>query len=141
MGDIKYPINELMKMMLTRPTIVNPANGKNGSTKGNESATAPRLYPVSVPSRKGIRITIATAGNARLLIISVISTGVPETLIISRKIIIPKIASARFQVNDFFMTPRYVLVSILRRKNKRRRLTDTPIKKHLVSERPTNFKG
>lgn len=104
-GEIRYPIRELIKRRLVKPRSCSPVKAKNDSTSGYERATAPRLYPVRVPRRSGMRITMKSAGNARFCIVSVIKTCIWEMRIISRRIIIPNIAMAKFHVNDFFMIP------------------------------------
>jgi len=94
-----------MKIRLVRPRGCIPVKMKNDSTRGYERATAPRLYPVRVPRRSGMRITINSAGNARFCMVSVIRMCIWEMRIISRRIIMPKIAIAKFHVNDFFRIP------------------------------------
>ena len=42
-GETRYPTKELMNIILVRPAMFIPEDWKNGSTKGYESATAPKL--------------------------------------------------------------------------------------------------
>jgi len=49
---------------------------------------------------------IRSAGNARFCIVWLMNTCIWDIRIISLKIMIPKIARIRFQVNDFFRIER-----------------------------------